>query len=116
MIKRESEMIKNVKQQMRGGNGQATVTEMLEKGEYKGNARLVATITLEPGSSIGEHIHENEEEIFYVIEGTASYNDNGVDVILNQGDSCICFSGQSHSIANAAEKGNLRIVAIIMTY
>ncbi len=116
MIKRESEMVKNVKIKMRGGNGQALITEMLDKGEYKGNARLVATITLEPGSSIGEHIHENEEEIFYIIEGTALYNDNGEDVILNEGDSCVCLSGQRHSIANVEKNGTLKIFAIILTF
>ena len=116
MIKRANEMVKTVKPQMRGGSGQALVTEMLSNGEYTGKARLIATITLEPGSSIGEHVHENEEEIFYVIEGTASYNDNGADIVLHKGDSCICFSGQKHSIANMDKNDTLIIAAIILTY
>ncbi len=116
MIKREVEMMKTVKLEMRGGNGQALITELLSKDEFNGNARLVATITLEPGSSIGSHMHENEEEIFYIIEGTAKYNDNGTDTILYAGDSCVCLAGQSHSIANEAESGTLKIVAIIMTF
>jgi quercetin dioxygenase-like cupin family protein len=115
MIKRAEEMLKTVKPQMRGGSGQALVTEMLSNGEYTGKARLIATITLEPGSSIGEHVHENEEEIFYVIDGTAVYNDNGTNIVLNKGDSCICFSGQKHSIANIDEKDTLIIAAIILT-
>jgi len=116
MIKRAEEMVKTIKPQMRGGSGQALVTEMLSAGEYAGKARLFATITLEPGCSIGEHVHENEEEVFYIIEGTASYSDNGKDEILNKGDSCICLAGQSHSIANAAETGTLIIAAIILTF
>jgi len=116
MIKRAEEMLKTIKPQMRGGSGQALVTEMLNIGEYTGNARLFATITLEPGSSIGEHVHENEEEVFYIIEGTALYNDNGEDVTLNTGDSCICLAGQRHSIANVAESGTLIIAAIILTF
>ena len=42
-------------------------------GEYKGKSRLIGVITLEPGCSIGAHIHENEEEVFYIMEGTATY-------------------------------------------
>ncbi|MBR6568177.1 MAG: cupin domain-containing protein [Clostridia bacterium] len=116
MIKRNDNMTTDVKVQMRGGNGSALIRNVLDKGEYKGASRLVATITLEPGSSIGAHIHENEEEIFYIIEGTATYNDNGKTEILNAGDSCVCLSGQEHSIANESKDETLVIFAVILTY
>ena len=77
MIKRANEMTENIRKAMRGGDGQVIVRDFLSFGEYDGKARLLATLTLEPGCSIGKHIHENEEEIFYIIEGTATYDDNG---------------------------------------
>ena len=116
MIKRNADMTTDVKIEMRGGNGQAVIKNVLDKGEYKGSSRLVATITLEPGCSIGAHVHDNEEEIFYIIKGTATYNDNGKTEILNEGDSCICLSGQEHSIANESEDKTLVIFAVILTY
>ncbi len=116
MIKRNENMSVSVKRNMRDGDGSATIREVLNKGEYMGSSRLVATITLEPGSSIGGHIHENEEEIFYIIEGKATYDDNGKTEILMPGDSCICLSGEKHSIANREEEGNLVIFAVILTY
>ena len=116
MIKRKEDMTQTVKVNMRGGDGQAVVTDILDKGEYKGNARLIGTIRLEPGCSIGAHVHENEEEVFYVIEGTATYNDNGKTEILRTGDSCICLGGETHSIANREESGSLVIFAAILTY
>ena len=116
MIKRSNDMTATVKVNMRGGDGQAVVTDILNKGEYQGHARLLGTILLEPGCSIGEHVHENEEEVFYVIEGTATYNDNGKTEILHKGDSCLCLGGQKHSIANREESGNLLIFAAILTY
>lgn len=115
MIKRSSQMTKDIKIEMRGGDGQAVIKNVLDKGEYKGASRLVATITLEPGCSIGAHIHENEEEIFYIIKGTATYNDDGKTEILNAGDSCLCLGGQEHSIANKGEE-TLEIFAVILTY
>ena len=75
MIKRASEMPRTVKPQMRGGDGQAVVTNLLDAGEYQGKSRMIATITLEPGCSIGEHVHEKEEEVFYIIQGTATYDE-----------------------------------------
>jgi quercetin dioxygenase-like cupin family protein len=116
MIRRNSDMTSTVKPNMRGGDGSAVVTDVLNKGEYKGASRLVATITLEPGCSIGEHVHENEEEIFYIIEGTATYDDNGEIRTLKKGDSCICLGSQKHSIANRTEDETLVVFAVILTY
>ncbi len=116
MIKRSDSMTVNVKVKMRDGNGHALIREVLDKGEYKGASRLVATITLEPGCSIGSHVHENEEEIFYIIKGTATYDDNGRTEVLNEGDSCICLSGEKHSIANLEKEGDLVVFAVILTY
>lgn len=46
MIKRASEMPRTVKPQMRGGDGQAVVTNLLDAGEYQGKSRMIATIRL----------------------------------------------------------------------
>lgn len=116
MIKRNEDMTVNVKVNMRGGDGQAIVRGILDKGEYKGAARLIGAITLEPGCSIGAHVHENEEEVFYLIEGTATYDDNGKTEILRAGDSCICLGGEKHSIANRTENETLTVFAVILTY
>ena len=115
MIKRNEEMKREIKVNMRGGDGQVVVTKMLDDAEFKGKSRLMATLTLEPGSSIGEHIHENEEEIFYVIEGEAQYLDGGEWKTMKKGDSCICLGGQSHSIANRGSE-TLVVAAVILTY
>lgn len=114
MIKRNENMQSKVNVNMRGGDGQVVITELMSKGEYDGKARLVATLTLESGCSIGEHVHENEEEIFYIISGTAEYNDNGEIVELKAGDSCICRNGQKHSIANKCDE-TLVVAAVILT-
>lgn len=116
MIKRSAEMNDSIKVNMRGGDGQVSIREILTKGEYKGNARLVGVITLEPGCSIGAHVHENEEEIFYIIKGTATYDDNGEICTLNEGDSCLCLGGEKHSIANRMTEGNVEVFAVILTY
>ena len=116
MIKSKNEMITEKIENMIVGDGVVSICNILEKGEYKGSARLLGTITLEPGCSIGAHVHENEEEVFYIIEGTATYNDNGKTEILKKGDSCICLSGETHSIANREAEGALVLFAAILTY
>ena len=115
MIKRNENMNTVINENMRGGDGSVQITHILDKGEYKGNSRLIGVITLEPGCSIGAHIHENEEEVFYIMEGTATYLDGEETVILNEGDSCICLDGEKHSIANRSDK-TLKVFAVILTY
>lgn len=116
MIKRSTDMKTDLRENMRGGDGTVAIKEVLLKGEYQGGARLVGEITLEPGCSIGTHVHENEEEIFYIIEGTATYDDNGETVTLNKGDSCVCLGGEKHSLANREQDGTLKVFAVILTY
>ena len=53
MVIRNSEMSVNVNTNMRGGEGNVKITKIVEKPHYDGNSRLIATIHLEPGASIG---------------------------------------------------------------
>ena len=115
MIKRNENMKSVINENMRGGDGSVKITHILDKGEYKGQSRLIGVITLEPGCSIGAHIHENEEEVFYIVEGQAEYYDNGEWVTLYKGDSCVCLGGQKHSIANRSNE-TLVVAAVILTY
>ena len=115
MVKSAKDMKETVKVAMRGGDGQVICKDFLDKGEYDGKARLFSTLTMEPGCSIGKHVHENEEEVFYVLQGVATYDDNGTVVKMYPGDSCICRNGQEHSIANREESGTLTVVAVILT-
>ena len=50
-----------------------------------------------------------------MLNGVATYDDNGTVVKMFPGDSCICRSGEAHSIANREESGTLTVVAVILT-
>lgn len=115
MIKRNSDMTLVVNEAMRGGDGSVKVRHVLDADEIHGKSRMAAVITLEPGCSIGEHVHENEEEIFYVMSGNVVYNDNGEMKTLSAGDSCICYGGEKHSVANRTDK-TAELFAVILTY
>lgn len=108
-------MERKINSQMRGGNGEVEIVQLFSQNEYNGKARLIGVINLESGCSIGEHIHENEEEIFYIISGEATYNDNGKTEILSAGDTCICKGGEKHSLMNNG-KEKLSVFAVILTY
>lgn len=115
MIRRKEEMLVEIKSRMRDGNGEVELCHILEQKDLKGHARLVARITLKEGCSIGVHRHDNEEEIYYILQGTATVTDDGITKILYPGDAMLTGDGSSHSIANNETKP-LVLLAIILLY
>lgn len=75
--------------------------------------RTFAVATLEPGSEVGYHLHEGEMESYYIISGSALYNDNGTEVQLSAGDVTYTPSGESHGIKNISDE-NLVFIALIV--
>ena len=112
MIKKAEEMKLEIREQMRGGNGNVEIMHILNIDEMKGKVRLFAKITLNPGCSIGMHQHEGEEEAYYILSGTAKVNDNGTERIVKPGDAVLTGNGASHSIENAADKP-LEFIAVM---
>ena len=115
MIKRSQEMANDIKVNMRGGEGQAVIKHLYKQDELKGNSRLCATITLEPGHSIGEHSHVDEEEIYYILQGQATVIDDGEPVVVGPGDAIMTRGGESHSIMNTGTETCV-FMAIINLY
>lgn len=115
MIKRAEAMVRELKEQMRGGKGTVAITHLFSQDEIGGKARLIAKIELEPGCSIGFHEHQNEEEIFYIISGQATLDDQGEVSQLDPGDAAITKGGQSHSLSNNSDK-LLTVMAVILLY
>jgi len=115
MIKNAKEMLSEIKHQMRGGKGNVEVTQVFMQNEIKGKARLIARITLSPGSSIGMHQHVAEEELYYILSGKGIVNDNGEVREVSAGDAVMTGNGASHSIENR-EDVPLLLLAVILVY
>ncbi|NLN19135.1 MAG: cupin domain-containing protein [Firmicutes bacterium] len=115
MLKRANEMQKEIREQMRGGKGCVEITHIFQPDELKGACRLLAKLTLAPGCSIGRHVHTNEEEVFYVVSGTALVDNNGTQCQLGPGDALLTGGGQYHAVENAGSD-DLVIMAIILLY
>ena len=116
MIQSSSEYQQELRHAMRGGNGDVRFDYIWKPEEDMHSLnRLYSKIILNPGCSIGYHIHENEEEIFFILQGNASADDNGVKKNLKTGDSMITRSGEGHSIACSGNEP-LVILAVISCY
>ena len=113
ITKKSSELNIQINENMRGGDGSIVIKNIADKSEMYEKARLYARLTIKPGCSIGYHVHENEKEIFYILSGTALYNDNGTQTELIQGDTAVTPAGQGHSIANKGSE-DVELMALIV--
>jgi len=114
MIRRENECAVEYREHMRDGDGTIILTKFIAgPEELCSKGRLFSKITLNPGCSIGWHIHETDSELFYILKGTAEYNDNGEIRTVSAGDVTICPPGEGHGIANRTDE-IVELVAVIV--
>lgn len=114
MFRHEQESKLEYRENMRGGDGTVTIRHLFTKEELGLNSRLIARITLPPGASIGSHEHTGEREIYHVIQGKASFEENGETYLMGPGDSSITGDGASHSIRNVGQEALEFLAVIIM--
>lgn len=113
MIKKAEILNDEIRTNMRGGQGDVKIRNVLTEAEMNGKGRLFGTITLEPGCSIGYHTHRGDSEIFYVLKGAPVYNDGGTEQQAAPGDVLICPDGTGHSLSNPTDE-TVVVMALIV--
>ena len=86
---------------------QETPEEMMNKG------RLFSLVTLQPGQSIGWHVHSGDSETYCILKGSGEYSDNGTLVTLGPGDVAMVRPGEGHSLLNTGAEP-LELIALIL--
>ncbi len=99
---------------IRNGNGEAEMRKITNgEAELYAKGRLFNHMVLAPGRSIGEHTHVGDNEIFYFLSGTGTYNDNGTVRTVSAGDTAICNEGELHGLVNDGTEP-LEFIALIL--
>jgi mannose-6-phosphate isomerase-like protein (cupin superfamily) len=114
MVIQRNAMKTEIKEKMRGGEGNTALVHLVDCENEK-NIRMLAEMTLQPGCSIGNHSHETETEYYIILSGNGTVNDNGADVAVKAGDVMITGNGASHSISNTGA-APLVFYAAVVTY
>jgi len=90
-----------------GGQGDYFVRTLLD--EVAGSVfKYVRDLTLYPGSSIGEHPHAGDDEIYFVISGAGTMVVDGEEQRISSGSVVLTLSSSSHGLRNDGEE-DLRI-------
>ena len=113
MIRKNAEFTTEMRENMRGGDGVVEVTSFVSAAELNDRGRLFGKIVLKPGCGIGYHVHEKDSELFYILKGTATYDDNGTKTTLAAGDLALTPAGTGHSIKNEGVE-DVELIALIV--
>jgi len=112
MIKQSEAMTCKEAHNLRGGVGRIEMKHFYDEAEFNGLGRLYGLLVVPPGCSVGDHSHIGEQESYYILEGVATYNDNGKEVKLYPGDMALCPDGEFHGVKNEGEV-DLKFIALI---
>lgn len=115
MIRKMNEMETEVRHEMRGGKGDVKFLHAFKGAEMTSPCRVCATLILEPGCSIGTHVHDGEDEVYYILKGTGKLFDGKEYTTVTAGDAVLTGNGESHSIENIGSDV-LEIFAVVITY
>lgn len=113
MVRKFDDFKTELRENMRGGDGTVIVTGFVSAEELNDKGRLFGRITLRPGCGIGYHVHENDSELFYIMKGTAVYDDNGVKTTVSAGNVTITPAGTGHAIKNESDE-DVELIALIV--
>lgn len=114
MIRKGNDKIYDRKPSPFDGRGEILVRSLLNgTEEMYGAGRVFAHTTVYPESSIGYHIHQKESETYYILSGTARYNDNGTIRTVTAGDVTFTGAGEGHGI-EAVGPEPVEMIALIL--
>jgi len=113
MVRKGSEMRVESLSEMRGGIGIVDVMHIMEKNEFREKGRLFAKNILKPGTSIGQHQHTGDFEVYFISKGEGIFYDNGKPVPVKAGDVGIIENGQSHGIENTGNE-IMEVIALVL--
>ena len=82
-----------------GGAGAYFVRTLLE-GVPLSAFKYVRDLVLYPDSTIGEHPHVGDDEIYFVISGTGTMSVDGEERAVGPGSAVLTLSGSCHGLRN----------------
>lgn len=64
---------------------------------------MTTRLELEPGASVGYHLHADNEEVYFIMSGEGLYTEENETQYVKAGDIMLCRMGRSHGIENSGK-------------
>jgi quercetin dioxygenase-like cupin family protein len=77
--------------------------------DFQDHGYRLQVVTVPPQTRQRLHLHRQQTEVFYVLEGQARIDIDGEEYLARPGDGFICSPGDRHSLWNQTE-GDFKVV------
>ncbi len=102
------------------GAGHMAFTALFDEHTLETNLQFLHRGVIYPKSGIGQHFHNQCEEMFIIFDGEAQFTIDGRTSVLKSPAGAICKMGHAHAIYNATDKPlewmNINVTAMKGTY
>ena len=95
------------------GKGAVYIEKILDE-ELADKCGLYAKVTIPAGSVLGYHEHHGIGESYFVLSGSAIYDDNGVKRTIGPGDQTWTPDGSGHGVDNSKGAEDIVFMALIV--
>ena len=85
------------------GAGEMAFTALFDEHTLETNLQFLHRGVIYPKSGIGQHFHNQCEEMFVILDGEAQFTADGRTSILKGPAVALCWMGHSHAIYNATD-------------
>ncbi len=92
------------------GLGTLLCQDMLPANLSKRGFTFFHNDLIPPGVSIGNHVHEGSEEIYYLLKGECTLVFDGQETPMHPGDFSLVTDGHSHGLINTGTEDAILIV------
>jgi quercetin dioxygenase-like cupin family protein len=72
--------------------------------DFEEEGHLLQVVTVPPRTKQRLHLHREQTEVFYILEGEAVIQIRGQDYVARPGDAFICGPGDTHSLWNQSDE------------
>ena len=85
------------------GQGKIEFVRPFEDKDAETDLSFVDYVEIPVGASIGIHTHGDNEEIYFIVEGSGTMHTNGEDTKVNAGDLIFNRRGWTHGLKNDSQ-------------
>jgi mannose-6-phosphate isomerase-like protein (cupin superfamily) len=94
-----------------GGIGLLEKVRAFTSDDFESQIAFIDYVVVPPGTTVGYHRHGNDEEVYFIIEGSGIMRDENSEIAVKKGDIILNTRYGSHGLSNNT---NDNIVILIL--
>jgi len=87
-----------------GGEGSIEIYRAFRRKDFKGAWDFAIRVVMPPGTSMGEHSHGDDEEMYIILQGEGTMIIEGKEQRVTSGDMIVNKAFGTHGLVNTSEK------------